>query len=115
MPRTVHVRVVTGIGLILHVRGRYRDPARSLLRGLVNLVVGLELPAKLLRHHLRQGCRQSRLAMIYMTNRPHVHVRLRSLKLPLRHGKYLSEIKLFRYDAFFITTSATLLGTSMYL
>jgi hypothetical protein len=49
-----------------------------------------------------------------MTNRPHVHVRLRSLKLPLRHGKYLSEIKLFRYDAFFITTSATLFGTSMY-
>src|ERR1700683_3630357 len=90
MPRTVHVRVVTGIGLILHVRGRYRDPARTLLRCLVNLVVGLELPAKLLRHHLRQGCRQSRLAMIYMTNRPHVHVRLRSLKPPLRDGKYLS-------------------------
>jgi hypothetical protein len=29
--------------------------------------------------------------MIYMAYRPHVHVRLRSLKLPLRHGKYPSE------------------------
>ena len=29
--------------------------------------------------------------MIHMPNRPHVHVRLRSLKLPLRHGKYLSK------------------------
>jgi hypothetical protein len=27
--------------------------------------------------------------MVHMPNRPHVHVRLRSLKLPLRHGKYL--------------------------
>jgi hypothetical protein len=31
--------------------------------------------------------------MINMPNRPHVHVRLRSLKLPLRHGKYLSNIR----------------------
>jgi hypothetical protein len=29
--------------------------------------------------------------MVHMPNRPHVHVRLRSLKLPLRHGKYLSK------------------------
>ena len=57
--------------------------------------------------------------MIYMPNRPHVHVRLRSLKLPLRHGKYLLKIEMVAfgfesYEAIFITASATLLGTSMY-
>ena len=57
--------------------------------------------------------------MIHMPNRPHVHVRLRSLKLPLRHGKYLLKIEMVEfgiksYEAIFITASATLLGTSMY-
>ena len=66
VPRTVHVRVVTRLALVLHVRRGNRDPARTLLRRLVNLVVGLELPAKLLRHHLRQGRRQGRLAVINM-------------------------------------------------
>jgi hypothetical protein len=46
-------------------------------------------------------------------------VRLRSLKLPLRHGKYLLKIEMVEfgiksYEAIFITASATLLGTSMY-
>jgi len=39
------VRVMPRIALILHVRRRNRDPPRPLLRRLVNLVVGLELPA----------------------------------------------------------------------
>ena len=54
VPRAIHVRVVARLALVLHVRRRYRDPARALLRRLVYLVVGLELPAKFLRHHLRQ-------------------------------------------------------------
>src|SRR6202020_2529111 len=93
MSRAVHVRVVARIGLILHVGGGNRDAARTLLGGLVDLIVGLELPAMLLGHDLRQRRRQGRLAMINMPNRPDVHVRLRSLKLPLRHRPYLSENK----------------------
>src|ERR1022692_3707640 len=97
VPQTSAVRVGAPLALILPVRGRYRDAARPLLGRLVNLVVGLVLPAILLRHHLRQGRRQGRLAMIHMPNRPHVHVRLRSLKLTLRHGRYLLKLKFWRY------------------
>jgi hypothetical protein len=31
--------------------------------------------------------------MVHVSNRPHVHVRLRSLKLPLRHGCYLYKLE----------------------
>ena len=34
----------------------------------------------LLRHHLRQRRRQRRLAMVHVTNRPHVHMRLVTFK-----------------------------------
>ena len=57
MARAIHVRVVPRLALVLHVRRRNRDPARSLLRRLVNLIVRLEFTAKLLGHHLGQGCR----------------------------------------------------------
>ncbi len=38
MTRTVHVRVMTRVRLILHVRRRNRDAALPLLRRIVNLV-----------------------------------------------------------------------------
>src|SRR5579862_3810743 len=89
VPRTVHVRVVAVLALVLHVRRRNRNPARLLLRRLVNLVVRYKLTPIRLRHHLRQRRRQSRLPMIHMTNRPHVHVWLVTLKSLFGHGSFL--------------------------
>src|SRR3984885_12817603 len=43
VPGAVHVRVVTLAALVLHVRGRDRDPTRLLFRRLVDLVVRHEL------------------------------------------------------------------------
>src|SRR6185295_13138508 len=73
------------LGLILHMRGRDRDAARPLLRSLVDLVVGrIGRPARL-GQYLRDRRRQRRLAMVNVTNRPDIAVRLRPLKLRLRH------------------------------
>ena len=90
VPRTVYVRVVTVRTLVLHVRRRNRYPALALLRGIVNLVVRRNLTSVLLRHHLRQCRRQGRLAMVNVTNRPDVYMRLRSLKFLFRHVPDLS-------------------------
>src|SRR5690606_2003584 len=83
--RTVHVRVVTLVTLVLHVRRRYRYAARLLLRRIVNLIVTADLSSKLVRHYLRQSRRQRRLAMVNVTNRPYIHMRLRSFKFSFRH------------------------------
>src|SRR5690606_15126541 len=85
VPRTVHVRVMTLVALVLHVRRRNRDTTRLLLRRIVNLVVTAYLAPVPLRHHLRQRRRQRRLPVVHVPNRPHVHVRLRTLKLSFRH------------------------------
>ena len=84
--RTVHVRVVTVRRLVLHVRRRDRDPALPLFRSLVDLVERHELRQTLARLTLRDRRRQRRLAVIHVTDRPHVHVRLRPLELLLGHG-----------------------------
>ena len=75
--RTVNVRVVPVLGLILHVRRRDRDAARLLFRRLVDLIKGHKLHFRIvLRQHLRDRCRQRRLAVIHVPDRPDVHVRL---------------------------------------
>src|SRR5690606_35631580 len=84
--RAVHVRVVPRLRLVLHVRGRNRDPARLLFRRTVNRVVRAELAAKTFRAHLRQRRRQRRLAVVNVTDRAHVHVGLGALELVLCHG-----------------------------
>src|SRR5213595_1595957 len=89
MSRAVHVRVVPVLALVLHVRGRDRDPARLLLGRLVNLVVRHEGPTVGLGHHLRQRRRQGRLPMVHVTNRPHVYVRLVALEFLFGHGVFL--------------------------
>jgi hypothetical protein len=89
MPRAVHVRVVTLVDVVFHVRRRDRDAARLLFRRLVDLVVRHERAAVRLRHHLRQRRRQRRLAMVDMTNRADVHVRLASLKFLFGHDATL--------------------------
>ncbi len=86
MARAVDVRVVPRLGLILDVRGRDRDAARALFRRLVDLVIRrIGRPAGL-GQNLRDRRRQRRLAVIDVANRPNVAVRLRPLKLCLRHG-----------------------------
>ncbi len=87
--RAVHVRVVAVLARVLHVRRGDGDAARLLFRRLVDLVVRLELTAMLLGHHLRQRRRQRRLAMVHVTNRPHVHVRLVAFELFFGHGEFL--------------------------
>ena len=83
--RAVHVRVVPVRRLVLHVRRRDRDAALPLLRRLVDLVERHERRQALLRLPLRDRRRQRRLAVVHVTDRPHVHVRLRPLELLLGH------------------------------
>src|SRR5581483_5471458 len=85
MPRTVHVRIVPLVRLVLHVRYRYRDPSRSLLRRVVYRVKAPKLRFTPQRQRLRDRRRQRRLPMVHVPNRPYVDVRLRPLKLLLRH------------------------------
>src|SRR5688572_10989396 len=82
---TIHVRVMALLRLVLHVRRRDRDPPLTLLRRLVDLIERHELRQSLRRQHLRDRRRQRRLAVIHVANRPHVHVRLRTIKLLLGH------------------------------
>src|SRR5262249_703111 len=85
MPRTVHVRVVTLVRRVLHVRRVDRDPSRLLLRRVVDLVVRLRLRQPLLRQNQRDRRRQRRLPVIHVPNRPYVHVRLAAIELLFSH------------------------------
>src|SRR5262249_31645688 len=89
--RAVHVRVVPLLGGVFHVAGRDGQnlgrvaPALA-LGGLRHLVVGHEVrrPA-LVRRHLRQRRRQRRLAVVHVTNGPHIAMRLRAFEFLLGH------------------------------
>jgi hypothetical protein len=72
----VDVRVVAVRRLVLDVRRRNRDAARLLFRRLVDLVIRRERRAARLRQNLRDRRRQRRLAMVNVTNRADVAVRL---------------------------------------
>src|SRR5437899_3195751 len=87
VPRTVDVRVVPLLRLVLYVRHRNRDPPLPLLRRIVDRPVLPHRNLRVLRvQHLRDRRRQRRLPVIDVPNRPHVHVRLRPLVLRLRHS-----------------------------
>src|SRR6185503_991688 len=87
--RAVHVRVVTIVRLVLHVSRRDRDPALPLFRRVVDRsVIAYRDLRILLRQNHRDRRRQRRLPMIHVSDRPHVHVRLRPLVLLLRHPTY---------------------------
>ena len=82
----VDVCVVPVRGLVLDVRGRDRDPARLLLRSVVDR---LERPhlgaAELLVQHLGDRGGQRRLAMVDVTDGADVDMGLVALELGLRH------------------------------
>ena len=85
VPGAVDVRVVAVGGLVLDVRGVDRDAARLFFRRRVDLVVALGFAAELRRQDRRDRRRQRRLAMVHVTNRAHVHVRLGAFKLAFCH------------------------------
>mmetsp|Transcript_40179 Transcript_40179/g.104030 ORF Transcript_40179/g.104030 Transcript_40179/m.104030 type:complete len:440 (-) Transcript_40179:78-1397(-) len=73
----IHVAIVPGLCLVLDVRGVDRDTAGALLRGVVNILVGLllgvvgraELPA-----HNGDSCGERRLAVVDVADGAQVHV-----------------------------------------
>ena len=81
----VHVGVVPVLGLVLDVRRRDRDPALLLLGRVVDLVKALRLAAHLLGEDLRDRSGQRRLAVVDVTDRADVDVRLGALELLLGH------------------------------
>jgi hypothetical protein len=83
--RTVDVRVVTRLGLVLDVRGGDGDPALLLLRSVVDLREAPRFAAHLLRQDGGDGSRQRRLPVVDMTDRADVDVRLVALELLLGH------------------------------
>ena len=84
--RAIHVRVVAVLRFILHVRYRNGDAPLALFRRVINRIKRAELHLGIvLRQHLGDGRRQSRLAVINVTNRPNVHVRLIAFEFLLRH------------------------------
>src|SRR5690606_8901078 len=70
---------------VFHVRGRDRDATGLFLRRLVDRVVGVELTTETLRADLGQRCGQRGLAVVDVTDRADVDVRLGALELTLRH------------------------------
>ena len=87
--RAVHVGVVPLGGLVLHVGQGNGDAPLFFFRRLVDLVKGNVGRPSLLGQMLGDGRGQGRLAMIDMTNRPYIHVRLLALKLLLGHEDFL--------------------------
>ena len=83
--RAVDVGVVPVLRLVLDVRRRDRDAARLLLRRLVDLVVRRVGRAAGLRQDLGDRRRQRRLAMIDVTDRADVAVRLVAVEFLFGH------------------------------
>ncbi len=84
--RAVDVGVVAGVGLVLDVGDRDRDPALALLGRVVDRVEGAVLgPATFEVEVLRDRRGQARLAVVDVADRADVHVRLGTLELLLGH------------------------------
>ncbi len=85
VPRAVDVGVVTVVRLVLHVGGGDGDATLPLLGGLVDLIEGHELGVAAGSQTLGDRGRQGRLAVVDMTDRAYVTVRLGPLKFLLGH------------------------------
>src|SRR5262249_39546106 len=83
--RAVDVRVVAVRPLVLPVRGGGRGGPLPLLRRLVDLVEGDRLAAARLSEDLRDRRRQRGLAVVDVTDRADVDVRLGAIELLLAH------------------------------
>src|SRR5690606_1907983 len=91
VPWAVDVRVVALLGLVLDVRDRDGDTALALLGRLVDLVERRRLVevGVLVVQNLGDGRRQRGLAVVDVTDRADVDVRLGPLELRLRHCRVL--------------------------
>ena len=83
--RAVDVRVVAVGRLVLDVRGVDRDAARLFFRRRVDLVVRLGFAAELLGQHRRDRRRQRGLAVVDVTDRADVDVRLGPFEFAFCH------------------------------
>ncbi len=82
----IHVRVVTIGGFVFHVRRRDRDSTSLLFRRIVDRIEAPELYLRIvLGQRFGDRRRQRRLAVIDVSDRPHVYVRLAAIKFFLRH------------------------------
>ena len=86
MAGAVDMGIVAVLGFIFDMRRRNRDAARLFFRRLVDLVIGRERRAARLRQNLGDRRRQRRLAMIHMTNRADVAMRLVPFKFCFAHN-----------------------------
>ncbi len=110
--RAVDVGVVALVGLVLHVRGGDRDAALALFRGVVDLVEGLDLAAVLRGQHLGDRRRQRGLAVVDVTDRAHVDVRLCAFEFFFGHP---ATTPMTLITVSWMMASAMLAGTSLYL
>src|ERR1035437_852186 len=86
MAGAVDVRVMPVRRLVLDVRRGNGDAARLLFRSVVDRIERPENDLRVvLLQDLSDGRRQRRLAMVDVTNRPYVAVRLCPLKFFFRH------------------------------
>ena len=81
----IDVGVMPVGGLVFDVRRRDRDAARLLFRRLVDLVIGRERRTARFRQHLGDRRRQRRLAVVDVTDRSDVAMRLITFKLCFGH------------------------------
>ncbi len=95
----IDVRVVALGRLVFHVRGRDRDTAGLFFRRVVDRIERTERNLRIvLRQHLRDGRRQSRLAVIDMSDRSNVDVRLAAVEFFFTHGKSLHNARRSRRE-----------------
>src|SRR5260370_2311558 len=85
MAGAVDMRIVAGVGLVFDVGRRDGDAARLLFRRLVDLVIGCEFRLALLGQNLGNRRRQRRLAVIDMTDRADIAMRLGAFEFSLGH------------------------------
>ena len=90
VPRAVDVGVVAVLRLVLDVRGVDRDAALALLGSVVDRREVADGGVRaLLGEHLRDRCRQGRLAVVDVTDGADVEMRLGALELLLGHSLFL--------------------------
>ena len=89
MAGAVHVSIVTLLGLILDVSGVDRDATGLLFGRLVDLVIAHGLRAANLGQSHGDGRGQGGLAVVDVTDRADVYMRLIALKFCLCHWKFL--------------------------
>ena len=90
MSRAVDMGVVTLVGGVFHVRRGNRNAALTLLGGVVDLIVTLDLTAVLGGEHLGQRRGERRFAVIDVADGADVEVRFGAGEFFLGHGMPLS-------------------------